>query len=245
MIYVMSDIHGQRRRFDSVLQQINFQPEDTLYILGDVIDRNPDGIKILRQIMATPNMKMLMGNHELMMLDALYFPAPKEGKWAKYHYEHMQSRWYNNGGKVTHDSLKHLRKTTRAEIFDYLDKLPINYELAVNGKQFILAHAAPVELFPNFSYKYDDERFFAVWKRFENFPIIEGKTVIFGHTPTCQYNFENPLVIWNADSWIGIDCGCMFPEDGDPWSGLHGRLACLRLDDMQEYYSYEPRLEAE
>ena len=45
MIYVMSDIHGQKRRFDSVMKQINLQPDDTLYILGDVIDRNPDGIK--------------------------------------------------------------------------------------------------------------------------------------------------------------------------------------------------------
>ena len=38
MIYVMSDIHGQKRRFDSVMKQINLQPDDTLYILGDVID---------------------------------------------------------------------------------------------------------------------------------------------------------------------------------------------------------------
>jgi len=29
MIYVMSDIHGHRRRFDSVMKQINLQPEDT------------------------------------------------------------------------------------------------------------------------------------------------------------------------------------------------------------------------
>ena len=48
MIYVMSDIHGNMRRFDSVMHQINLQPEDTLYILGDVIDRHPDGIRILR-----------------------------------------------------------------------------------------------------------------------------------------------------------------------------------------------------
>ena len=64
MIYVMSDIHGQKRRFDSVMKQINLQPDDTLYILGDVIDRNPDGIKILRQIMAMPNAKMLLGKVE-------------------------------------------------------------------------------------------------------------------------------------------------------------------------------------
>ena len=40
MIYVMSDIHGHEGRFDSILKQIDLQPEDTLYVLGDVIDRN-------------------------------------------------------------------------------------------------------------------------------------------------------------------------------------------------------------
>ena len=52
MTYVMSDIHGNMRRFNSVMEKINLQPEDTLYILGDVIDRHPDGIRILRRIMA-------------------------------------------------------------------------------------------------------------------------------------------------------------------------------------------------
>lgn len=81
MIYVMSDIHGQKRRFDSVMKQINLQPDDTLYILGDVIDRNPDGIKILRQIMAMPNAKMLLGNHELMMMVAIMLLL-ENGAWA-------------------------------------------------------------------------------------------------------------------------------------------------------------------
>ena len=71
MIYVMSDIHGNMRRFQSVMNQINLQPEDTLYVLGDVIDRYPDGVRILRKLMKLPNVKMLIGNHELMMLDTL------------------------------------------------------------------------------------------------------------------------------------------------------------------------------
>ena len=29
MIYVMSDIHGNSKRFDDVLKQIRLQPEDT------------------------------------------------------------------------------------------------------------------------------------------------------------------------------------------------------------------------
>lgn len=68
MTYVLSDIHGSLPRFESIMAQINLQAEDTLYVLGDVIDRYPDGIKILRRIMQMPNAKMLIGNHEYMLL---------------------------------------------------------------------------------------------------------------------------------------------------------------------------------
>ena len=50
MIYVLSDIHGNMKRFDSIMEQINLKPEETLYVLGDVIDRYPDGIKILKSV---------------------------------------------------------------------------------------------------------------------------------------------------------------------------------------------------
>ena len=74
MVYVLSDIHGNERRFNSIMKQINLQHEDTLYVLGDVIDRHPGGIRLLRRIMAMPNAKMLLGNHEFMMLRALGCP---------------------------------------------------------------------------------------------------------------------------------------------------------------------------
>ena len=64
MIYVMSDIHGNLPFFRSVMRQIRLRKNDTLYILGDVIDRHPDGIKILKYIMKKANMRMLLGNHE-------------------------------------------------------------------------------------------------------------------------------------------------------------------------------------
>ena len=75
MIYVMSDIHGNRKKFDSILEQINLQANDTLYILGDIVDRGSDPIGILRQVMKMDNVKMLLGNHELMMMEA-YFHQP-------------------------------------------------------------------------------------------------------------------------------------------------------------------------
>lgn len=240
MIYVLSDIHGQRRRFDSIMEQIKLQPEDSLYVLGDVIDRNPDGIRILLQLMAMPNAKMVLGNHELMMLNALYYPAPEGDLWEKrFYYERKQSLWYKNGGGVTHKYLKHIRKDTRQRIFEFLDALPLNYEIKVKDRAFVLTHAAPTSLYQKGQSRYDCERDFAVWKRYEYFPMIENKTIICGHTPTHHYTRQSPMSIYEANGWIDIDCGCMLPEEGDPWTGVRGRLACLRLDDMKVFYSNE------
>ena len=55
MTYIMSDIHGNLRRFNSVMQQINLRTDDVLYVLGDVIDRHTDGVRILRKLMKMEN----------------------------------------------------------------------------------------------------------------------------------------------------------------------------------------------
>ena len=80
---------------------------------------------------------------------------------AEYYYERKQSLWYRNGGEITHNYLKHIKKTVRQEIFEYLEKLPLNIELTLNNRQFILTHAAPVELYETYGHKYECERDFA------------------------------------------------------------------------------------
>ena len=45
-VYVCSDIHGLREKYDALLENIDLD-QDTLMILGDVIDRGPDGYFIL------------------------------------------------------------------------------------------------------------------------------------------------------------------------------------------------------
>ena len=47
MHYVLSDIHGDRDAFNTVLSMIDLHPDDYLYILGDVIDRGQYGIELL------------------------------------------------------------------------------------------------------------------------------------------------------------------------------------------------------
>ena len=227
MIYVLSDIHGNERRFASVLEQIRLRPEDTLYVLGDVIDRYPGGIPILRRLMAMPNARMLLGNHEYMMLRALGQPRDSNFDDGR-----ALEHWYRNGGKVTHEHLKRLRKSLRQEIVDYLHSLPLHYDVELNGTHYKLVHGDTEE---NFDPNFPSPVYYAVWKRFESMdPPPEGYTLVFGHTPTRYYQSSVPMKIWHDGSRIGIDCGSGYPEEG------LGRLACLRLDDGAEFYSAEP-----
>lgn len=232
MIYVLSDIHGNERRFNSILKQIDLQSEDSLYILGDVIDRHPGGIRILRRIMSIPNAKMLLGNHEYMMLRALGFPY--DDNWDD---GGALAHWYRNGGKVTHDYLKRIRKSLRQVIVDYLRALPLNINVEVNRITYKLVHAAPVEEYVCES-KYKNAVHFAVWKRLElDYPLPKEYTLIFGHTTTKHFQDRSPMEIWRGNRRICIDCGSGYPEDGP--DSEYGRLACLRLDDGKVFYSEE------
>lgn len=235
MVYVLSDIHGNERRFNSIMDQIDLQSEDTLYILGDVIDRHSGGIRLLRKIMNMPNVKMLLGNHEYMMLKALGCPYDVSDVSNEFLQRQALRLWYCNGGKVTHDYLKHIRKEQRLEIMEFLRALPLNIDIAVNGVQYKLVHGAPVEDYIE-NTEYSNPTQFAVWERLDQ----EGTPskdyiLVFGHTPTAHYQRSIPMELWYGHNCIGVDCGCGFPENG--FGGDLGRLACLCLDNGQAFYS--------
>ena len=69
MIYVMADIHGHYDKYIKMLEQIQFSDNDTLYVLGDVIDRSSDGIKQVPEIMNAPNMVLILSNQKKYFLN--------------------------------------------------------------------------------------------------------------------------------------------------------------------------------
>lgn len=233
MIYVMSDIHGNMRRFRSVMDQIRLQPEDTLYILGDVIDRHPYGVELLQEIMAMPNVKMLLGNHEYMMLNVV---APKGDFCPDYS---PRERWYDNHGRATRRAFNKLPQEERWAIVQYLRDLPLNIDVEVNGVQYKLVHAAPIEWYSE--QLYDSLEEFAVWERLPERIRDTDYVMIQGHTPTMFFQYGNPLSIWYGKNRIDLDCGSGFDDGFTRHRTFRpaGRLACLRLDDMKEFYSEE------
>lgn len=230
MTYVLSDIHGHLRRFRSVLEQIRPGPEDVLYVLGDVIDRHPDGIRLLTALMASPCVRMIPGNHEDMMLNALdggYDLGRREDMRAR---AHALALWYANGGEETHRAVARLGEGTRKRIFAFLRSLPLHLDVEAGGIRYRMVHAAPEEMAPAEM----DARQFALWQRvLPEDPLPGDVTVIFGHTPTIHYQESTPLRIWYGNRRIAVDCGSGYPEI----TPVCGRLACLRLEDMKEFYS--------
>lgn len=240
MIYVMSDIHGNMRRFRSVMEQIQLQPEDTLYVLGDVIDRFPDGIEILRELMEMPNVKMLLGNHEYMMLNAMDGKYVDAGLRASDLWGALPL-WYDNGGWVTQQAISKLDPKEREAVFAYLRSLPLFYEVEIGNTVYRLIHAAPLELFEAHRWSYRSRTMFAVWYRWPLNEVLKVNcTVICGHTPTYYFaKSVDPMRIFHGEKRIDIDCGSGIPVNAPKYGMPHGRLACLRLDDMKEFYSEE------
>ena len=61
--YIMSDIHGHYSEFRKMLKTIEFDDSDTLYIIGDIMDRGNENLKMLNYVYLSPNIHLLMGNH--------------------------------------------------------------------------------------------------------------------------------------------------------------------------------------
>jgi len=228
MIYVTADLHGRADRFDEVLTAARFSDSDELYILGDVVDRNPDGIALLQRIRDTRNMHLLLGNHEHMMLEALGDPFARVSERFL-----AQERWYYNGGEITRQALDRLEEGEREALLAYVRALPLNIPLTLDGRRYLLVHGSPASLYRPRASHYPDETSFAVWKRFDPGAdrVERGVTVIGGHTPTVHYSGITPMEIFRSGQYWCIDCGCAYP------ASTGGRLALLRLDDERVWYS--------
>ena len=71
--YVMSDLHGNYNAYIKMLEIIDFKNSDMLYILGDILDRGPNPIKIIIDLMKRPNVEVIAGNHCVMACECFSF----------------------------------------------------------------------------------------------------------------------------------------------------------------------------
>ena len=142
-----------------------------------------------------------------------------------------------SGGDKTHrppDTAARLRPTKQPvcftteravcdnRIIHFLSTLPDHFDVEVGDRKFHLVHAMPSDD--------PDDR---IWRRPkpDDPPYFEDRIAVVGHTPTCYMSgdMESPFAIWHGNGLIDIDCGCGNKTE-------LRRLACLRLDDLKEFY---------
>ena len=261
--YCVSDLHGHFDELMTMLEVIEFDPEkDRLFILGDVIDRGPQSAELLWWLMkeAPQSVHCLLGNHE----DMLWAAVDAIVLWSTDNITlRRDDSWSYNGGFETLRQIRSFNKyypEWETEIVEWIENLPLCYDLDINGKRFILIHAALQE-----QIQYPDDM------------CVEGiqETIEIEEWPVPQ---RSQAMLWNRISWLydkytewpfDIVCGhtpvntiynFMFDDLEIPWqqreerkSILHfgkglrkhlidcgvargGYLACLRLDDMHEFY---------
>lgn len=129
--YVLSDIHGRLAPLDRVLNRISPSEDDTFFVLGDMVDRGPHPVGVMQLCRTLPHVQVIMGNHERLMLDALYFP---EDATAAYN-------WGANGGESTRAELAAMELEPRIEIVEWVANLPLYAHTFVEEQLYFFVHA--------------------------------------------------------------------------------------------------------
>lgn len=225
MIFVVSDIHGQFDTFLKLLEKINFQPQqDKIFCLGDLVDRGPKPLETIRYFKDNEFSIALKGNHEVYLCE--YFKY-------KYEYQFEQHYYYNTAGILE-------ERLTPVDIMEYINwihNLPLQVELKIDGKLFVLAHGAT---------HHNEKGPFVVddfvlpeqdWYKERLSSSFEQDYIsVVGHTSTnwlsgmCKKVSPGKIYCNEHKNTYFIDCGAAYPE----METAH--LAALCLDTLEEFY---------
>lgn len=227
MRYVVADIHGNYDLLVKLLKKINFSKNDTLFVLGDVIDKGKDVDKILNLLLVKMenNAIVLAGNHEYDFVKLMTNLIVKDASD-----EELINSAKNYLG-VSNISIEQI---------DMIMNMPFYHE----EDDFILVHAGvpfdikgkmiPLEQATIEDLVYD--------RRFknENFLPTNTKCVIFGHTPTFYVSGQKGKILkYQKENTVGNNPKDYYKVHIDTGNYLTGILGCLRLDDMKEFYVSE------
>lgn len=243
MIYAIADIHGQYDKYISMLTKTNFCDDDILFALGDVIDRGSHGMKILKDMMMRTKVYPILGNHEYMALTAIPWLMQEitDATVENIDPEMLQGliEWMNVGGTASISKFRNLSREEQESILDYLSEFVLYEIVETNGKECVLVHAGLCNFDEKRTLDNYDLSEVLFHKPDYDIQYFEDKYLVTGHTPTrIAYaaeqgmlleeltNSEYKDVIFKKNNHIAIDCG----------SSFGGKLGCICLDTLEEYY---------
>ena len=212
--YVFSDLHSQYDLWLQIKEYI--KPEDTVYCLGDCMDRGDAGLKILFEVLNTPNIILLCGNHEDFIKNTNI------------------SLWYRNGGDRSIHDFEKLSKQERRALIKRIRKLPTHIEYTnTRGEVVYLCHAGRQPDTPEISYEDN-----YIWDRShikeKEWRGADNEYCVHGHTPVCVLKYFS--LEWPEDN-TKIYRYCKGHKIDIDLGSFQTHVACLlNLDTWEEIY---------
>ncbi len=117
-LYLIGDLQGCNTALARLLEEIDFSPStDTLYLLGDLVNRGPDSLGVLRRLSALGDAaQCLLGNHDL----------------------HALAVWQGVRKPKRNDTLQALMAADDSDhLFDWLRHRP----MAIHAHGWLMVHA--------------------------------------------------------------------------------------------------------
>ncbi|MGI6230754.1 MAG: metallophosphoesterase family protein [Tractidigestivibacter sp.] len=254
--YVFSDVHGHLATLERVLDRVSLTEDDAVYCLGDMIDRGPDPVGVLKLVRSLPNVQVLQGNHEDLMIS--YLSSPDDGLAA--------ANWSINGGMMTLSGLHDIDEDEALDLIKWVASLGRSAQVEVSGRRYVMAHAGIRPRKAPHEGEWDEKAIGEllasqdpddlVWIREEFWSVPtglvnekgEGPIVIAGHTPTPYLEGMTELMDrppYGDDGFAQMVRVGACDETGgvaDRWdidSGAaggagFGRVTFVRLDDGEE-----------
>ncbi|MDF9795712.1 serine/threonine protein phosphatase 1 [Catalinimonas alkaloidigena] len=220
-IFAISDIHACYRTFEALLQKIDLNKEDELYLLGDYIDRGPSSKEVIELILKLQkenyNVHCLLGNHEVMMLHALRYPhSPEAQSW---------QHW--NGGDST---LKSFGVTFVSDIDEKYIRFMLSLSYYLEKDHFLFVHAG-------LNFKLADplgDKESMLWS-FDDRPKVNKKwlgdrIIVHGHRIHTRSRIRQNISELDTFPVLGIDNGCVYPKRE------YNKLCAVELNNMELYF---------
>lgn len=223
MDYCISDIHGYYDLFCRLLEKIKFGEGDKLYVLGDIVDKGPDSIRLAKLLFSMPNVFCIAGNHEY---DFLKYYRVLMQQTEDYDFVLRECQNYFADGKLLD-----------WETVDKFDFLPFYVE----SEKFIGVHAGlpvkdgailPVSEATREQIVYD--------RRFKDADVLpqNAKCVVYGHTPVRYLSGKDEILLYPRTSArrgsTDIVDYCKVHLDTGVY--LSGVLGCFTVDTCRCFY---------
>lgn len=205
MKYIIGDVHGCLLTLQALIEELRLKSSDSLYFLGDYIDRGPNSKGVLDYLMKLESnwvgreLVFLQGNHDALMLHG--YNQPNNGHyWC----------WQNNGMEKT---LKGFPNGVVSDKYlNFIKRMPT----VIKVDNYYLAHAG-IEDISN-PLESDVEIL-----QCDRDIIPRNHKVIVGHT---QKSIEDIVDTMDSNKII-LDGGCVFRKRP------YGNLVALCLDTME------------